>query len=55
MALRLMKTTLPRPELTETDAIAIVQYHLQRNHIARKAHVKSWHKRHKKGIFKVLL
>jgi hypothetical protein len=55
MALRLLTSALPRPQLTEADAIAIVEYHLRRNRIARQAHVKSWHKRHKKVPYKVLL
>jgi hypothetical protein len=55
MALRLLTSALPRPRLTEADAIAIVEYHLQRNSVARKSHEKSWHKRHKKVKYKVLL
>lgn len=55
MALRLLTSALPRPELTELDAIAIVEYHMRRNRTARRAHVKSWHKRHKKVDYKVLL
>jgi len=55
MALRLVTSALPRPELTEADAIALVEYHLERNRTARKAHEKSWHKRHKKVKYKVLL
>ena len=55
MALRLLKSALARPELSEADAIAIVEYHLQRNRTALKSHVKSWHKRHKKLRYKVLL
>jgi hypothetical protein len=46
---------LPRPVLTEASAIAIVEYHLRRNRTACKAHAKSWHKRHKKVTYKVLL
>ena len=55
MALRLVTSALSRPQLTEADAIAIVEYHLQRNRTALKSHVKSWHKRHKKVKYKVLL
>jgi hypothetical protein len=55
MALRLMMTALPRPDLTEADAIAILEYYLRRNRVARKAHVKAWQKRHKKVTYKVLL
>lgn len=55
MALRLLTSALPRPELSELDAIAMVKYHLRRNRTARKAHVKSWHKRHQRVTYKVLL
>jgi hypothetical protein len=55
MAVRLMLTALPRTNLSEADAIAILEYHLRRNRVARKAHVKAWRKRHKKITYKVLL
>jgi hypothetical protein len=55
MALRLLTSALPRPELTEADAIALVNYHLRRNRTARASHEKAWHQRHKKVKYKVLL
>lgn len=55
MAVRLLKSALPRPELTEEDAIAIMEYHLRRNRVAKASHHKSWLKRHKNIEFKVLL
>jgi hypothetical protein len=55
MALRLLKSALACPRLTEVEALALLEYHLQRNRIARKAHTKSWHKRHPKVQYKVLL
>lgn len=55
MALLLVTSALERPELTETEAIAIVEYHLRRNQTALKSHTKSWHRRHKKVEYKVLL
>jgi hypothetical protein len=55
MALRLVTSALARPELNETEAIAIVAYHLKRNRTALKSHTKSWHRRHKKVKYKVLL
>lgn len=55
MALRLLTSTLPRPELSPSRAIALVNYYLRRNRTARIAHAKSWHKRHKKVTYKVLL
>ena len=54
MALRLVKSAVSQPRLTQEDAIAIVKYHLKRNRVARKSHTKSWHRRHKIR-YKVLL
>jgi hypothetical protein len=55
MALRLLTSALARPELDKAEAIAIVEYHLQRNSTALKSHAKSWHLRHKQVKYKVLL
>jgi hypothetical protein len=55
MALRLLKSALARPQFTEVEAIALMEYHLQRNRSAHKSHLKSWHKRHAKVKYKVLL
>jgi hypothetical protein len=55
MALRLLHSAVSRPRLTQEEAIAIVKYHLKRNRVARNSHTKSWHRRHKKVRYKVLL
>jgi hypothetical protein len=55
MAVRLLRTALARPRLTVSEAIAIMEYHLERNRIARHSHYKTWRERHKKIQFKVLL
>jgi hypothetical protein len=55
MTLRLLRSALPRPNLTVADAIGIMEYHLKRNRIAKKSHDKRWRERHKKVQFKVLL
>jgi hypothetical protein len=55
MAVRLLKSALPRPTLTVADAIGIREYSLRRNRIAKQSHYKRWKKRHKKVRFKVLL
>jgi hypothetical protein len=55
MALRLVTSALARSELSATEAIAIVKYHLQRNRTASKSHTKSWHLRHRNVKYKVLL
>jgi len=45
-AVRLLKAALPRPALTAA-ALAVVEYHLRRNEIARRSHAKAWKRRHK--------
>jgi hypothetical protein len=55
MAVRLLRTALARPRLTLSEAIAILEYHLERNRIAKQSHYKTWRERHKKVPFKVLL
>lgn len=55
MAMRLLKSTMSRPTLTEDDALRITEYHLTRNKVARKSHRKSWLKKHKKLKPKTLL
>jgi len=55
MALRLLKSALPRLNLTLEDAMGVVAYHLQRNKVAFESHRKSWKKLHKKVKYKVLL
>jgi hypothetical protein len=47
MAVRLLKAALPRPELTVEAALAIMDYHLRRNEIARHSHAKTWNELHK--------
>jgi SRSO17 transposase len=42
MAVRLLASALPLPKLTEQDALEIVQYHLDRNRVAKNSHHKSW-------------
>jgi len=55
MAVRLLKTALKQPKLTQEHAIAIMNYHLKRNRIARKSHRKVWMRNHKNVEFKPLL
>ena len=55
MALRLLRSALPQPRLTETDAWALVAYHLERNERAETSHRKTWLKQHKRVKFKLLL
>jgi SRSO17 transposase len=55
LALRILRKALPRPKLSDEDAMEIVDYYLRRNRIARKSHSKRWLKRHGKVKFKQLL
>jgi hypothetical protein len=55
MALRLLKSALACPRFTEVQAIALMEYHLRRNRLAQKSHTKSWHERHAKVQYNVLL
>jgi SRSO17 transposase len=55
MAVRILKSALPRPELTEAQALEVMDYHLRRNRTAKNSHHKTWHQKHKKLKFKVLL
>jgi SRSO17 transposase len=55
MALELVRSSLPRPQLTEEDAIRLTEYHLERNKIAQQSHRKSWLQKHKTTIPKPLL
>jgi hypothetical protein len=55
MAVRLLRSALPQPRLTEEEALAILKYHLQRNKRAQASHRKTWLERHKDVKFKLLL
>ena len=55
MALRLLRSAMTKRHLTQHDAVVIVRYHLQRNRVARQSHTKTWHRRHKKLRYEVLL
>jgi SRSO17 transposase len=55
LAIRLLKSAMSRPTLTERDALRLTEYHLERNATARASHHKSWHHKHKKLKQKPLL
>jgi len=55
MALHLLQSVLPRPTLTEDDALHLMEYHLKRNRTAHSSHRKSWLRKHKTIKSKVLL
>ena len=55
MALGLLRSAFARPQLSEEDAIHLVQYHLKRNRTARQSHCKTWLQKHKRIKPEVLL
>jgi SRSO17 transposase len=55
MALELLRSAFARPQLSEQDAIDLVDYHRRRNRIARKSHRKTWLRKHKQIKSEVLL
>jgi SRSO17 transposase len=46
MAVRLLEASLPRPKLTEEDALELIAYHLHRNEVAHQSHRKTWLAKH---------
>ena len=55
MAVQVLQSSFARPELTEDDAMDIIDYHLRRNRIAQNSHRKSWLRKHKGQKLKALL
>jgi hypothetical protein len=51
---RLLKAALAEPELQLTKAIALVEYHIRRNAIAKASHDRTWLAKHK-GVKFLLL
>jgi hypothetical protein len=43
----LLRSALPESHLSEERAILLVDYHINRNRIARASHEKTWQQRHK--------
>ena len=55
MAVRVLRSAFARGQLTEEDAISILEYHRRRNRTASESHRKSWLRKHKNVKPKVLL
>ena len=49
-----MRSALAEPGLTVEKAIALMDYHEERNRIAKASHDKGWHARHE-GVNYLLL
>ncbi len=44
---RLLEAALAEPELRLVRAIALVDYHVRRNEVARRSHAKTWRAKHR--------
>jgi hypothetical protein len=44
---RLLEAALEEPELRLTRAVALVDYHIRRNRVAKASHDKTWKEKHK--------
>jgi hypothetical protein len=51
---RLLRSAFSEVELTVEKAIALMDYHEERNRIAKASHDKAWHARHE-GVKYLLL
>ena len=47
---RLLEAALEEPELKLVRAVALVEYHIRRNRVAKASHDKTWKQRHR-GLF----
>ena len=48
---RLLEAAMEEPELRLRQAIALVDYHVRRNKVAKASHDKTWKRKHKKVKF----
>ena len=48
---RLLEAALAEPTLSLTLAIALVDYHVRRNKVAKASHDKTWKEKHRGVIF----
>ena len=44
---RLLQAALEEPELRLPRAMALVEYHVRRNEVARRSHAKTWQAQHR--------
>jgi hypothetical protein len=51
---RLLEAAFAEPGLRLARAVALVEYHIRRNRVAKASHDKTWKKKHKKVKFLLL-
>jgi hypothetical protein len=44
---RLLEAALAEPELRLARAVALVEYHIRRNRVAKASHDKTWKEKHR--------
>ena len=44
--MRLLEAALAEPELRLVRAVALVEYHIRRNRVAKASHDKTWKEKH---------
>ena len=52
--MRLLRSALAERELSLEAAIRLVEYHIERNRVAKASHDKAWHARHEDVKFLLL-
>ena len=48
---RLLEAALEEPELKLARAVALVDYHIRRNRVAKASHDKTWKEKHRGVIY----
>jgi hypothetical protein len=49
--MRLLVAAFEEPELTLPRAVALVDYHIRRNQVAKASHDKTWKEKHRGVIY----
>jgi SRSO17 transposase len=55
MAMRVLRSAFAKPTLNDQEAIDLIDYYRERNHVAHKSHRKTWLAKHKRLTEKLLL
>ena len=55
MAMRVLRSAFAKPTLNDQEAIDLIDYYRERNHVAHESHRKTWLTKHKRLADKLLL